>query len=53
MVSKLKSWKVGRLEKGKNLDEKIDIENTADNEYINQLNYRSKAEDYNRLQVEL
>lgn len=42
-----------RLEKGKNLDEKIDIGNTADNEYINQLNCRSKAEDYNRLQVEL
>lgn len=42
-----------RLEKGKNLDEKIDIENIADNEFINQLNCRSKSEDYNRLQVEL
>ena len=42
-----------RLEKGTNLDEKLDIENTADNEYINQLNCRLVAEDYNRLQVEL
>lgn len=53
MASKLKSWKVGRLEEGKNLDEKLDIENTADNESINQLNCHSKAEEYNRLQVEL
>lgn len=53
MVHKLKSCKVDRLEKGKHLDEKNEFENTADNEYTNQLNCHSKAKDYDRLQVEL